>query len=108
MIQTNYDPVDPDYLTQFHCCQRIVVLFVATGGVVSDYYRNELKNSTPLHVAVRSGKEEIVKFLIEKGANVNARSLGSTPLHVAVTNGREEIVKFLIEKGTNVNAKDMF
>ena len=29
-------------------------------------------NGSPLHVAVRSGSEEIVKFLIEKGADVDA------------------------------------
>ena len=28
----------------------------------------------PLHVAVGSGRDEIVKFLIEKGADVNAKN----------------------------------
>uniref|UniRef100_A0A7S1Y6U7 Fe2OG dioxygenase domain-containing protein n=1 Tax=Grammatophora oceanica TaxID=210454 RepID=A0A7S1Y6U7_9STRA len=31
---------------------------------------------TPLHESIRSGKGEVVKFLIEKGANVNARTQG--------------------------------
>ena len=33
--------------------------------------------TTPLHVAVESGREEIVKLLIEKGADVNAEYLVS-------------------------------
>ena len=35
------------------------------------------RDGTPLHVAVRSGREEIVKLLIEKGADVNAEYLVS-------------------------------
>ena len=31
-------------------------------------------DTTPLHVAVSSGREEIVKLLIEKGADVNAKA----------------------------------
>ena len=28
--------------------------------------------NTPLHCAIESGREGVVKFLVEKGANVNA------------------------------------
>ena len=35
------------------------------------------RDGTPLHVAVRSGREEIIKLLIEKGADVNAEYLVS-------------------------------
>ena len=31
-------------------------------------------DGTPLHFAVESGREEIVKLLIEKGADVNAKN----------------------------------
>ena len=49
---------------------------------------------------------EIVKILIEKGANVNALdSYESTPLHYAARyNNSGEAVKILIERGANVNA----
>ena len=40
---------------------------------------------TPLHIAAWHGKEDISKFLLENGANVNASNrFGDTPLHFAV------------------------
>jgi ankyrin repeat protein len=40
---------------------------------------------TPLHYAVLTGSETMTKFLLQEGANVNARSqYGETPLHLAL------------------------
>ncbi|MGL9718324.1 MAG: ankyrin repeat domain-containing protein [Wolbachia sp.] len=61
---------------------------------------------TPLHLAVRGGKLDAVKSLINKGADVNAKSkFNSTPLHSAVADGKLDIVKYLINRGADVNAK---
>jgi ankyrin repeat protein len=66
------------------------------------------QGATPLHWAVSwSPKKEVVVFLIEKGADVNAKDEnGRTPLHWAVNWGYKEVVELLIEKGSDVNAKD--
>ena len=49
----------------------------------------------------------VIKFLIEKGANVNyVQYNGETTLMAAASINNEEIVKLLIEKGANVNAED--
>ncbi|CZR67067.1 uncharacterized protein PAC_16966 [Phialocephala subalpina] len=59
---------------------------------------------TPLYRASMNGHIEVVKLLLEKGANVNAAiEDGSTPLHRASMNGHLESVKLLLEKGANVN-----
>ena len=62
---------------------------------------------TPLLVAATFGRAEAAKFLIEKGANVNASSNdGATALHGAAFFCRTETVKLLLSRGADVNAKN--
>ena len=49
----------------------------------------------------------ILKFLIEKGANINSKDSNScTALHKAAENNDIELVKFLLDKKANINAYD--
>lgn len=52
---------------------------------------------TPLLVAARDGPTEIVRILVEAGADVNAvePTFGAVPLHKAAYNGRAEILAIL-------------
>ncbi|XP_067618406.1 uncharacterized protein [Eurosta solidaginis] len=60
---------------------------------------------TPLHAAAECGYLELVNFLLQNKADVNARNDRDwTPLHAAALNGHLEIVNALILKGANVNA----
>jgi len=65
---------------------------------------------TPLHEAV--GKNTgangptIVRFMLNHGANVNARMEGTTPLHLASKYGRSDVARLLIEHGAEVDVKD--
>lgn len=59
--------------------------------------------------ATRKGDVEKVKALLEKGADVNAKSrYGATPLFFACDRSNAEMVKLLLEKGADVNIKDTF
>lgn len=53
---------------------------------------------TPLLVAARDGHDEIVRVLIDSGADVNATepTFGAVPLHKAVYNGHAEITRILV------------
>jgi ankyrin repeat protein len=61
---------------------------------------------TPLLFAVREGHLEMVRLLVDAGANVNdALPDGMSALVVAILNIRYEVAKFLIDNGADVNDK---
>lgn len=64
---------------------------------------------TPLHLAVAKGNLEIVEFLIDNGADVNARDVNSnTPLHVSAANRDYNISSLLVQNGANPRSKNRY
>jgi len=62
---------------------------------------------TMLHWMARHGRIDNVKYLVERGADINARDrYMCTPLHDAAFNGRTEIVKYLLLNGADKFAKN--
>jgi len=49
---------------------------------------------------------EMLKFLVQSGADVNVRRNGKTPLFSAAVAGNVEAVKFLVEHGATVTVRD--
>ena len=63
--------------------------------------------STPLIVAAEEGRQEVVDFLLDSGANPNARNdLNYTALHWAAFRGQLGIVELLLKNGADANVKD--
>ncbi|XP_077410170.1 transient receptor potential cation channel subfamily A member 1b isoform X2 [Vanacampus margaritifer] len=54
-------------------------------------------NSSPLHLAVRGGNVETIRFCIDKGAQIDQKQHDkSTPLHLACIQGAIEVVKMML------------
>ena len=61
--------------------------------------------NTFLIFAVQCSLIEIIKYLIHKGADINARNLDlNTPLHIALIFKNFEVVDILIKNGANEKA----
>lgn len=61
----------------------------------------------PLHTAVEKGLNEVVKVLLEHGADIEARAWNvRPPLNVAAqTRGDANILRLLLERGTDAEAR---
>lgn len=62
-------------------------------------------DATALHDAVLRKCAAVAGFLLDNGADVNARKTnGLTPLHLAARNGDMPIIKLLLAHGADINA----
>ena len=70
-------------------------------------YRS-LGQCTPLFVAADQGFLDVLRCLVENGANVNPRSSTNnlTPLMAASINGDVNVISFLVTHGPNVDLQD--
>ena len=70
------------------------------------YYRM-IKDGTALIIAVAFGHFEVVRYLLEQGADRDkAVRDGATPLHYAAEYGRLKIAKLLMVYGADFNVRD--
>ncbi|HEY4816025.1 MAG TPA: ankyrin repeat domain-containing protein [Candidatus Acidoferrum sp.] len=85
--------------------RAIVEFLLKNGANVSTAARNAQK-VTALHAGASRGGAEIVKILLEAGADSNAKQeRGFVPLHSAAANGNAAIVELLLKHGARADAK---
>jgi ankyrin repeat protein len=75
----------------------------------------EGQQRTPLQIAAQRDNLELVRLLLDRGADVNAlgtktgeqtyAGIGITPLHVAAGNGNLELARLLLTRHADVNAR---
>ncbi|CAJ0753707.1 19009_t:CDS:2 [Entrophospora sp. SA101] len=71
----------------------------------NDIFTRDRAGQTNLHRACQEGKLDRVKYLIDKGSDINAcDNAGWSSLHEAAYHGYLDIVCFLLENGAEVNA----
>ncbi len=77
----------------------LVALFIKRGA--------DVNIGMPLYLSIFHNQIEVVRLLLEGGADVNAiDDTGVTPLHLAAYHGRLKIAQLLLERGARINERD--
>jgi uncharacterized protein len=79
-----------------------------TMGADINWYDEKDYNYTPLHAASSRNRPEIVKMLIDAGAELNVQTSGGlTPLHRTIPMSNSEVAKILIDAGADLNIQEV-
>ena len=66
------------------------------------------KQRTSLHIASAKGSIEIVRILLDFGANPNIRDcVHNLPIHLAIISSHVPVVTLLLEAGTDIHSLDL-
>jgi ankyrin repeat protein len=96
-------------LAAYHGNQEAVAVILANGTPIDEVGCDEhggVPVCTALQAATLSGKESVVRFLIELRANINAPAPPGgfgTALYAAVTTMNEPLVEYLLGQGADPN-----
>ncbi len=84
---------------------EIAEFLIGLGATINPTSQKE----TPLHAACKHGSKEIIDFLLEKGAAVDAVNCkGQTPLHCAAEHGNIYAIHTLCQHGATIDYKDEY
>lgn len=85
----------------------MAALLLNSGGSMCLTVKDVFGGYTPMLRAVQSGNEEIIRFLLDNGADTNEHTNeGWNALHLAAICGHRSLYKVLLEKGISVHAVD--
>ncbi len=109
--KSKVDPnaVDNSGMSLLHCAvlkkQEAIITYLLKVRACTPRTQIEKSGATPLYDAARMGTYEMVKSLVNYGADPNvATKAGLTPLHQAAARGNLDMVKDLVQAGAEVNA----
>ena len=87
----------------FQACETGDIEYLRSLPAGEDWDQRDAQfGDTPLHIAIKSGQFELVRYLLEKGADVKARNDDGSN-----NRSNNSIVRFLIEHGADVNKRNI-
>lgn len=116
-IKSYYNELEKQYIISQITLPQRMRRAAATNNIdmMKELLRNQTPNCfddqgrTPLHYAACRGYTEMVRILLENGADPNQRDcIGNTPLHLAAVTSKISVVTLLLKAGTDVCLLDKY
>lgn len=78
-------------------------------SLLNDLEQTDRDGRTLLINAAYYNRDDVVQWLVQQGANINAQDhFGNSPLHAAVQNGNLIIIRILLDSGADTNIQNNF
>jgi len=82
---------------------------LAKGNIILDPPQQPNQVNKPLAYAAAYGNLDIVKLILERGADINGQvAYGDVPLIKAAEHGNKDIIEYLLAQGADVNRPNAF
>jgi ankyrin repeat protein len=102
-LKDKFEQVMIDFVTAASLGSLESVSSILSGHGPSILSKSDLNHFTAMGAAAREGQNEILEFLLEKGADVNVRDVdGYTPLMEAAFSGQSKTVALLLKAGAQI------
>ena len=89
-------------------CKKSYEAFGILNDLVTIRKHDYFESVTGLQIVSRFGLETLVRLLLDRGSDVNAKDAESrTALHLAAQNGHQGCVQALLDKGADIDAVDI-
>ncbi|WP_422450588.1 MULTISPECIES: ankyrin repeat domain-containing protein [unclassified Endozoicomonas] len=90
----------PLHLAMLNSHEAAIIALIDSGAGINHLVPDE---RCPLHFAAAKGFLNVIKILLDKGADITAGS--RTPLHFAVEHGQHDSIRLLLDRGANIDAQ---
>lgn len=109
----NYEAYGETFNNVFSLFEKIIYksdldLFKSTIDSLEDINLQDDKYGwSLLHMSIRRGENEMVRYLLDKGADINiADGVGWTPLMESIMDDKPELCKLLVDAGADKSLKN--
>lgn len=86
-------------------CSLVTVNAENVNELTNSAIETAVKEKSPFHMSIVKGDVELVKKLIDLGADVNKKWNGLTPAMYAAKYNKTDVLEILIDNGANLKTK---
>nr|QBK89302.1 MAG: ankyrin repeat protein [Mimivirus LCMiAC02] len=101
--------MDNTSIIEYLCkrCKKDNVIRYVLDNCIDIECQDTISGMYPIHIICRYGSENIIKYIVEKGVNLNCfTTYNYSPMYYICRLRNYDMIKYFVDKGINLNAVD--